>query len=107
MIYRNSMLKTDLIQETYHLLKKERLITTKAEFSTQWLNKSSRYYSMLRSSKRDISVEAMATLAARLEVAAQRLQVHRLSSDDKTNQAIEFLAWRVTMAIRDRVLGSS
>ena len=100
------MLKTDLIQETYHLLKKERLITTKAEFSTQWLNKSSRYYSMLRSSKRDISVEAMATLAARLEVTAQRLQVHRLSSDRKTTQAIGYLARKVSMAIRDRVLGS-
>ena len=53
--------------EVFPELKRFNLVENQCEFSTQWLNKSRRYYSMIRSSDHEPSVDALGRLAANLK----------------------------------------
>ncbi len=57
----------DILEETYDELKCRGLTNNHCDFSVKWLNKSSRYMSMIRASDRDASVDALARLAANLK----------------------------------------
>ena len=56
----------DILTETFQLLKDTNLVKTETEFSLHWLHKSERYYSMIKHSDRDPSVEALWSLLAHL-----------------------------------------
>ncbi|MBE0533308.1 MAG: hypothetical protein IH626_21005 [Rhodospirillales bacterium] len=57
----------DILQETYATLWKLDLVDNHCDFSEIWLNKSSRYYSMIRATGRKPSVDALGHLAANLK----------------------------------------
>lgn len=67
---------TDILNETFDELKRMGLVFNHCEFSTTWLNKSSRYMSMIRASDREPSVDAIGRLAANLK---QRHELYRTS----------------------------
>lgn len=56
-----------ILEETFTELHRHGLVENHSDFSTKWLNKSSRYMSMIRASQRDPSVDALARLAANLK----------------------------------------
>jgi len=56
-----------ILEETYNELKRRGLAENHCDFSVKWLNKSSRYMSMIRASDRDASVDALAKLAVNLK----------------------------------------
>jgi len=56
-----------ILEETFQELNRHGLTDSHNEFSTNWLNKSPRYMSMIRASGRRPSVDAMARLAANLK----------------------------------------
>ncbi len=60
-----------LLNETYGFLKLNGLVKNQEDFSKRFLHKSPRYFSMLKASGKRASVEALATLAARLQDVAQ------------------------------------
>ena len=57
----------EILEETYEELRRGNLVSSHCEFSTTWLNKSRRYMSMIRSSRRDPSIDALARLAVNLK----------------------------------------
>jgi len=57
----------DILQETYTALWQLDLVDNHCDFSETWLNKSPRYYSMIRATGRKPSVDALGRLAANLE----------------------------------------
>ena len=56
-----------ILEETYDELKRKGLTNSHFDFSVKWLNKSSRYMSMIRASDRDASIDALAKLAVNLK----------------------------------------
>jgi len=56
----------DILTETFQVLKDKDLVKTETEFSLHWLHKSERYYSMIKHSEREPSVEALWSLLAHL-----------------------------------------
>lgn len=88
------------MNEVFETLKQAGLLKSKAEFSVDWLERSERYYSMLDAAEREISVEALATLTARLENATQQME------ERDSVEAIEALTRKLTAVLRDRVLVS-
>ena len=57
----------EILDEVFIELKRFKMVETQTDFSTKWLNKSRRYYSMIKSSKREPSVDALGRLAANLK----------------------------------------
>ena len=57
----------EILDEVFTELKRFNLVKNQCEFSTRWLNKSRRYYSMIRSSDHEPSVDALGRLAANLK----------------------------------------
>ncbi len=57
----------DFLLETYKGLKQLRLVNNHCDFSTAWLNKSRRYYSMIRASGREPSLDTLARLLINLK----------------------------------------
>ncbi len=56
-----------LLEEAYHELRRFKMVDNQCEFSTKWLNKSKRYYSMVLATGREPSVDTLARLAANLK----------------------------------------
>ena len=66
----------DILEDTCEKLKALDLTRNHCDFSTAWLSKSRRYYSMIRSSGRNPSVDALGRLAANLK---QRHEFYKTS----------------------------
>lgn len=56
-----------LLNEVYEELKHHGLAESHNDFSRRWLNKSSRYMSMIKASGRDPSIQVLGHLAANLK----------------------------------------
>jgi hypothetical protein len=78
----------DILEETYDVLEANGLVQNHCEFSVNFLNKSRRYFSMIRASERDASIDALARLAANLK---QRTDICRESNFGEVRQRTEFL----------------
>ena len=57
----------EILNETYQVLKELRLVNTETDYSLNWLHKSHRYYSMIKHSEHDPSIEALYSLLAHLK----------------------------------------
>ena len=57
----------EILDEVFNELKRFNMVESQVDFSTKWLNKSNRYYSMIICSKREPSVDALGRLAANLK----------------------------------------
>jgi len=62
------------------------------------MNKSKRYYSMLNAAEREVSVEALATLVARLEKTALDM---RVLSEAESVAVMDALAARLAAELRE------
>jgi hypothetical protein len=101
----NMIIKTKtILDEAYATLKEANLTKTKADFSNDWLHKSQRYYSMLISTNSMVSVEALATLAARLQTTALHMKEHGLKTNLHDTANIADMAVKVAEALNDRAL---
>ncbi len=78
----------DILEETFCELKRFDLVNNHCDFSTTWLNKSRRYYSMIRSSGRDPSVDALGRLAANLK---HRHELYKSSKFGELRQKSEWI----------------
>jgi hypothetical protein len=78
----------DILEETYAVLEANGMVTNHCDFSINFLNKSSRYFSMIRASNRNASVDALARLAANLK---QRTDFCRESKFGELRQKTDFL----------------
>ena len=77
-----------ILEETYNELKRRGLAENHCDFSVKWLNKSSRYMSMIRASDRDASVDALAKLAVNLK---QHTDICKESRHGELRQKAEWL----------------
>ena len=77
-----------ILEETYDVLEANNMVKNHCDFSLNFLNKSSRYFSMIRASDRNASVDALARLAANLK---QRTDLCRESKFGELRQKTEFL----------------
>jgi hypothetical protein len=66
----------DILRETYRTLWKLNFVDNQCDFSEAWLNKSRRYYSMIRATGRKPSVDTLGRLAANV---TQRHEICRNS----------------------------
>jgi len=64
----------DILEETYLELKNLGLTKSQLDYSTKWLNKSQRYFSMHKATRRNPSVDTLGRLAANLK---QRHELYR------------------------------
>ena len=79
---------TDFLAEAYSELKRFNMAFHQTDFSTEWLNKSPRYYSMIKATGREPSVDALARLATNLKA---RHEVYRTSRYGELRQRAEWL----------------
>ncbi len=57
-----------ILEEAYDELERDGIVKSQCEFSVHWLNKSHRYFSMIRASRdRDASLAALSSLAANVK----------------------------------------
>ncbi len=78
----------DILEETYAVLEANGMVQNHCDFSVNFLNKSRRYFSMIRASDRDASVDALARLAANLK---QRTDLCRESKYGELRQKTDWL----------------
>jgi hypothetical protein len=87
----------EILDEVFNELLRLDMVKNQIDFSTQFLNKSCRYYSMIRSSDHEPSVDALGRLAANLK---QRHDICKESKFGELRQKAEWLypltqtAWR-------------
>ena len=58
----------DILHEAYTALWELNIVDNHCDFSERWLNKSRRYYSMIRASGRNPSVDALGRLATNIKL---------------------------------------
>ena len=78
----------DLLNETYSELKRLNMVFHQTDFSTNWLNKSPRYYSMIKATGREPSVDTLARLATNLKA---RHEIYRKSRLGELRQRAEWI----------------
>ncbi len=94
----------DILQETYTALWNLELVDNHCHFSEAWLNKSPRYYSVLRAKGTKPSVDALARLATNLK---QRHDLYQNSRHDFLHERanrLGSLATRVFAEVQARAL---
>lgn len=79
----------DIVEDTYAMLEANGLIENHSDFSVKFLNKSRRYFSMVRASDRDASVDTLVKLAANLK---RHIDVCKNSNYGEVRQRVEFLS---------------
>ena len=69
----------NILEEAYSELERDGIVTNQCAFSVHWLNKSRRYFSMIRASHdRDASLAALSSLAANLKYHTDTCRESRL-----------------------------
>ena len=67
----------NILNEAFEFLTTVGVVNSQEEFSSRFLNKSPRYYAMLKATGREPSVEALATLASRMVDVGRNLKASR------------------------------
>ena len=67
----------NILNEAFEFLTTVGVVNSQEEFSSRFLNKSPRYYAMLKATGREPSVEALASLAARMVDLGKNLKASR------------------------------
>lgn len=94
-----------ILEETYDVLEANGLVQNHCEFSTRFLNKSRRYFSMIRSSERDASVDALARLAANLKHYTDTCRESRYGEIRERKEILEPLMRKVWTEMYNQALG--
>ena len=77
-----------VLQEAYEELRRQKLVFHQTDFSTNWLNKSPRYFSMIKATRREPSVDTLARLATNLKA---RHEIYRTSRFGELREQAEWL----------------
>ena len=77
-----------ILEEAFVELRRLDMVIHQTDFSRDWLNKSPRYYSMIRSSGREPSVDALGRLAANLKF---RHQFYKTSKFGELRQKSDWI----------------
>lgn len=88
-----------ILDEAYKQLEGLGLTTSHNDFSRKWLNKSTRYMSMLRASGREPSVDALARFLANLRLHYKAYSNSRLSQTQSRAAMIKPILDRVNTAL--------
>jgi hypothetical protein len=94
-----------ILEETYDVLEANGLVQNHSEFSTKFLNKSRRYFAMIRCSERDASVDALARLAANLKHYTDTCRESRYGEIRQRKEILEPLMRKVWTEMYKQALG--
>ncbi len=94
----------DIIEEINQTLKEQKLIKNDDDFSSCWLHKSDRYYSMIKSTGRDISFEALSTLAMRLKQLCERMEQQGFKNKQQQLIRVKQLTEALLQKLEERAL---
>ena len=97
----------EILDEAFYELNRFELASNHCHFSTEWLNKSPRYYSMIRSSGREPSVDALVRLAANLKARHEMYRTSRLGMLRERAEWIYPLTKKVWTKMYERALPES
>ena len=84
-----------ILNEAFEFLTDIGVVTSQEEFSSRFLSKSRRYYSMLKSTGRDPSVEAVATLASRMVDVGRNLKASKYGNILSVGEDAEKLSQKI------------
>lgn len=96
-----------VLQEAFEELRRYNLVFHQTDFSTNWLNKSPRYFSMMKATGREPSVDTLARLATNLKA---RHEIYRASRQGELRQRAEWmypLVRRVWTEMYEKALAES
>ena len=82
----------NILNEAFSFLISIGVVTSQEQFSSRFLSKSPRYYSMLKATGREPSVEAVATLASRMVDVGRNLKASRYGNILNDGEAAEKLS---------------
>ncbi len=86
----------NILNEAFQFLTGVGVVTSQEEFSSRFLSKSPRYYSMLKATGREPSVEALATLASRMVDVGRNLKASKygnIQNDGETAEKLSQKLW--------------
>ena len=86
----------NILNKAFEFLTSVGVVTSQEQFSTHFLFKSARYYSMILATDREASVEALASLAARMVDLARNLKISPYGSifnDGETAEKLSQKLW--------------
>lgn len=94
----------DILEEAYSELKRLDLVKNHCDFSTTWLNKSRRYMSLIRSSDKEASVDAIGRLAANLKYRHEYYRTSRFGNLREKSEWLTPLMRKVWTAFYEKAL---
>ena len=93
-----------ILEEAFIELNKLGLVDNHCDFSVRWLSKSKRYFSMVRSSNREPSVDALTRLAANLKKRHEFYETNKLGELRSQSELIYPLVRKAWTAAYDAAL---
>lgn len=89
----------NILNEAFEFLTGVGVVTSQEAFSKRFLGKSLRYYSMIKSTGREPSVEAVATLASRMVDIGRNLKASRYGNILNDGETAEKMAEKLWNAV--------
>lgn len=78
----------NVLEETLEELRNLEMVGSQSDYSTRWLNKSPRYFSMMKATRKKPSVDVLGRLAANLK---QCHEVYRTSKFGELRERAEWI----------------
>ena len=97
----------NILNETFEFLIGVGVVTSQEEFSSRFLNKSRRYFSMIKCTGREPSVEAIATLASRMVDLSRNLKSSRYGNILNEGETAERLSQKLWNTVYRQSLARS
>ena len=94
----------NILNEAFRFLARVGVVNSQEEFSSRFLNKSPRYYAMLKATGREPSVEAVASLASRMVDLGRSLQASKYGNILNEGEAAEKLSQKLWNTVYRRSL---
>ena len=97
----------NILNEAFEFLAGIGVVASQEDFSSRFLSKSPRYYSMLKATGREPSVEALASLAARMVDLGKNLKASRYGNILNEGETAEKLSQKLWNTVYRQSLARS
>ncbi len=96
-----------ILKEIYEFTRVNNLADSECDFSRTWLNKSARYYSMLKYTGRQPSFDALVRLSTNLQLRKSGYQKSQVKEIRSLGNSMEELDCRLQNALKARTISEA
>lgn len=96
-----------IVKEIYEFTRANNLADNECDFSRKWLNKSARYYNMLKLTGRDASFDALIRLSTNLQLRKSAYKQSRIKEMQEIGNSIEAFDQKLHNVIKARTIAEA